>query len=59
MDACPMRRKDVTMSSRRWHCRCDHLNCQAELMRSGGQSEVDDGEALCPDCRRMEGERCR
>ena len=54
-----MRRKDVTMSSRRWHCRCDHLNCQAELMRSGGQSEVDDGEALCPDCRRMEGERCR
>ena len=58
MDACPMRRKDVTMSGRRLHCRFDQLNRQAELMWSGGQSEVDD-EALCPDCRRMEDGRYR
>lgn len=54
-----MRRKDVTMSSRLLHCRCDQLNCQAELIWSGGQSEVDSGGALCPDCRRMEGEPYR
>lgn len=59
MDACPMRRKDVMMSSRPLHCRCEQLNCQAELMWSGGQSQVDNGEALCPDCRRMEDERYR
>ena len=53
-----MRRKDVTMSGRRLHCRFDQPSRQAELMWSGGQSEVDD-EALCPDCRRMEDGRYR